>query len=208
MLKKIFHFDTETTGLEPNENDIIQLAFIIEINGKIEEEFSFDVQPFNWENINQDALSVNKKTIEILKGYPPPSDVYQQLIRILSVYIDKYDRNDKFQPAGYNVRFDIDFFKSFFQKNGDSFFGSYFNYKAIDPLAVLYFLDGLGFINLPNYKLETVCEYFGIQIDAHDALSDIKANKKLIDTLTLKFRKGLNHGKAKYTNPEKSGSDH
>ena len=71
----------------------------------------------------------------------------------------------------------------FFAKNGDVYYGSWFNWKRIDPLGVLYFMDGMGKISLPNYKLETVCDHFGIKIDAHDAISDIRATKQLIDIL-------------------------
>jgi DNA polymerase-3 subunit epsilon len=182
---KRFYFDVETTGLDPKENDIIQLAYIIEIDEKIEKSGDITMQPFNYETVSDEALQVHGRTLEEIKTYKKPETSYLELLGILSKYIDKYDKTDKFQPAGYNVRFDLDFLKEFFIKNGDKYFGSFFNYKTIDPLQILYFLDGIGRIKpLENYKLITVCEYFEIEIKAHDALSDIRATKELIEKLT------------------------
>jgi DNA polymerase-3 subunit epsilon len=189
MTRKIFHFDVETTGLDPKKNDIIQLAYLIEIGGVEKEEGNIFIQPFDYSSINPQALKVNNITIEQLKNFQDPGEAYRDLCKTLSRYIDKYDRADKFQPAGYNVGFDCDFFKEWFLKNGDVYYGSWFNWKQIDPLRVLYFLDGMGEISLPDYKLETVCEHFGIQIKAHEALSDIKATKKLIEILSKLFIK-------------------
>jgi len=183
MTRKIFHFDAETTGLDPQKHDIIQLAYVVEIDGKEQEEGNVFIQPFDYSVINPAALEVNKLTVEQLKTFDDPRLAYSNLIKMLSKYIDKYDRTDKFQPAGYNLGFDCEFFKEFFAKNGDVYYGSWFNWKRIDPLGVLYFMDGMGKISLPNYKLETVCDHFGIKIDAHDAISDIRATKQLIDIL-------------------------
>jgi DNA polymerase III epsilon subunit-like protein len=184
MQGKIFYFDVETTGTDPKKHDIIQLAYLIDIDGLEAEEGSLVMQPFDFKSIDPGALEVNKLTVEQLKSFPVPKEVYRNICGTLSKYIDKYDKNDKFQPAGYNVGFDCDFFKEWFIKNGDVYYGSWFNWKKIDPLQVLYFMDGMGLISLPNYKLETVCEHFGIKIDAHEALSDIKATKQLIEILS------------------------
>jgi DNA polymerase III epsilon subunit-like protein len=40
---------------------------------------------------------------------------------------------------------------------------------------------------LDNYKLTTVCEFFGIEFKAHDALADIKATRELEAHLALIF---------------------
>ncbi len=45
------------------------------------------------------------------------------------------------------------------------------------------FMEYCGFINLPNYKLTTVAEYFGIKLDAHEAMSDILATRKIVKKL-------------------------
>lgn len=187
-MAKIFYFDVETTGLDPQKNDIIQLAYQIVIDDKVVEGDSIFMQPFDFSTIEQEALDVHGFTIEKIKTFQKPHLAYKLILDILGKYIDKYDRSDKFQPAGYNTRFDLDFLKQFFVKNNDKYFGSWFNYRAIDPLAILYFMEGMGKINLPNYKLETVCSHFKVEIDAHDALSDIKATKHLVEILRLQMK--------------------
>ncbi len=180
MDKKILYADTETTGTNPVLHDVIQFAFIVEINGAIVDTAEFKAQPFSYENINPEALEINKTTIEQIKTYPSPRETYQKIVNFFCKHIDKYDRADKFYPAGYNLHFDLDFISQFFVKNGDKYFGSFCNWKRIDPLPFLYNMDFLGKISLPNYKLETVCNHFGIQIQAHDALSDILATREVI----------------------------
>ena len=177
---KVFYFDVETTGFDPKVNDITQLAGMIEIDGKIKEKFNLRSQPLNWDDISESALEVTGIGIEELKKYPKASEAYSDLIKILDKYCDKYDKFDKFYFAGYNVRFDIDFLHQFFVKQGDQYFGSWFNWKSVDPFPFLHYMDYKGMIKLPNYKLETVCEHFEIEIKAHDAMSDILATRKII----------------------------
>lgn len=185
---KIFYFDIETTGLDPKKHDIVQLAYQIVIDDKVVEGDNIFMQPFDFSTIEQEALDVHGITIKKIKTFQEPQSAYKLILDILDEHIDKYDRSDKFQPAGYNIRFDLDFLKQFFVKNNDKYFGSWFNYRAIDPLAILYFMEGMGKIKLPNYKLETVCEHFGIEIDAHDALGDITATKQLVEHLRLQIK--------------------
>lgn len=182
-MKKIFYFDVETTGLNSSTHDIIQLAYIIEIDNEVKEEGNLFVQPFNYETINAEALKINSLTIAQLKTFQSPKEAYKKIYTILTKYVDKYDKKDKFSPAGYNVNFDIRFLKEFFIKNNDKYYGSLFDYHILDPITVLYFLEYKNLINLENYKLETVCKYFNIPLNAHDALSDIKAIKEVIKKL-------------------------
>ncbi len=180
-MKKILYFDTETTGVDPVKNDIIQIAGIIEVDGEVKEEFNLKAKPFDFTTIQDRALEVNNVTREELEEYPDPRQAYVKLLGIFTSHIDKFDREDKFFPAGQNIRFDLDFLSNFFRKNYDKYFGSWQNWKMIDSLYITNMLASLGLLNLPNHKLETVCEHFEIKIEkAHDALSDIRATRELI----------------------------
>lgn len=176
---KILYFDVETTGTSYQENEITQLAGLIEIDGEIVEEFNFDVRPTNFESISQEALEITGKTIDDLKSYPDSYTVYCDFTDILDKYIEKFDKMDKFYPCGYNVDFDIKFLRSFFIRNKNLYLGSYLSYKAIDLLPLMYFLESCEKISLENYKLGTVCAHYDIEIDAHDAMSDINATRQL-----------------------------
>ncbi len=187
---KILYFDVETTGLDPVKNDITQLAGLIEIDGKIVEEFNFKCQPLDWEAIEPRALEVTGIGLDQLKKFDKPDKVYGQFLSLLGNHVDKFDREDKMYFAGYNVRFDIDFLHNFFKKQNDKYFGSWFNWKAIDPLSILHWFNYLGQIDLENYKLETVCEHYGIKIKSHDALSDVKATREIIKKLEKLLKGG------------------
>ncbi len=181
--KKVFWFDVETTGLDCSKHGIVQLAGMIEVNREIEEEFEFKLRPFPGDQIEESALSVHGFTVEKISGFDDPKQIYGLLIKLLGRHCDRYDRNDKFYPAGYNVSFDYSFLQAFFLKNNDKYFGSWFNHRRLDPLAILWVGDYAGKYSLENYKLETVAGHFGIGIQAHDALSDVKATREIFTRL-------------------------
>ena len=178
-MKKLFWCDCESTGFDPKINDIIQLAYIIEIDGKIEVEGEFKVQPFDYSTIEKSALEVNQITVEQLKTFTAPRTVHSSLISILDKFVNKYNKEDKFIPAGYNVKFDMGMLENFFEKSNHKYFGSYFFRHSLDPMHFLSFLEYKGLIELENFKLVTVCKHFGIEFDEHNALADVKATREL-----------------------------
>jgi DNA polymerase-3 subunit epsilon len=185
---KILYFDVETTGRDPKIHDIVQLSGFIEIDGVEKETFDFRIKPFDLKAVDPEALGITGLTLKEISEYPEPKEVYKKIIELFSKYVNKYDKADKFYPAGYNVKFDLDFLQELFHKCGDIYgTGTWQNWKAIDPLPVLQFMDGIGLMALPNYKLSTVCEHFGIKITAHNALSDIRATRELIERIEAEY---------------------
>ena len=179
MIKKILNFDIESTGLDPVKNDIIQLAAIVEIDGNVVDEININMQPFSYENIEPEALKISHTTVDDLRGYMPAIEAYDKFIELLSKHIDKFNKADKFLPCAYNGSFDLNFVNQWFVKNGDKYFGSWQNWQLLDPLPIFRMMGYLEMLDVPNYKLETIANYYGIEIDAHDALSDIRATREL-----------------------------
>lgn len=180
MFKKILWFDVETTGLSPEKHSIIQFAAIIEEGGNVLDEIDIKFAPLPGAAIEQSALDITGTTREELSARPCAADAYYQILRFFSTHCDVFNKKDKFYPAGYNVHFDLTFLQAFFKANGDAYgIGSYINWRRLDPLALLHIMDYNGQISLTNYKLETVCEHYGIEIDAHDALSDVRATREV-----------------------------
>jgi DNA polymerase-3 subunit epsilon len=182
---KILWIDIESTGLDPVKNDIWQLAYIIEIDRKIEHEDTYRIRPYNIENYSLDALKAARITPEDLEALDYNiADVVFDLKEIWGKYIDKYDKNDKFVMAGYNVSFDHDFLYEMFHKAGDRYgLGSWVFWPTRDVKTYVADVAIVNGIRFPNFKLATVCERFGIKFDAHDALEDIRATKKLYEKL-------------------------
>ena len=191
-MNKIIFIDTETGGVNPEKAALIQLSGIIRIDKKDVEKFNFYIKPFENSEVTEKALEVQGRTLEELKTdkYVEEKEVYKQFINLLDKYIDKYDRTDKFIVAGYNIRFDVDILKAFFQRHGNNFLFSYLDSSMLDPLYSIRLLQIAEILPiLENNKLETWCKHFGIELKAHDSLEDIEATKKLIGKLISLIRK-------------------
>ena len=191
-MNKIIFIDTETGGVNAEKSALIQLSGIIEVNGVEKEKFNFYIKPFENSEVNEKALEVQGRTFEELRTdkYIDESIVYKKFLEILDKYIDKYDKDDKFIVAGYNVKFDIDILKALFERNNNKFLFSYFNSSMLDPLYSVRLLQVAGMLPvLENNKLETWCKYFNIELKAHDSLQDITATKKLIEKLVELIKK-------------------
>lgn len=191
-MNKIIFIDTETGGVNPEKAALIQLSGIIRIDKKDVEKFNFYIKPFENSEVTEKALEVQGRTLEELKTdkYVEEKEVYKQFIKLLDKYIDKYDRTDKFIVAGYNIRFDVDILKAFFQRHGNNFLFSYLDSSMLDPLYSIRLLQIAEVLPvLENNKLETWCKHFGIELKAHDSLEDIEATKKLIGKLISLIRK-------------------
>jgi len=186
---KTFWTDTETTGLSSTRNEIWQLAFLIEIDGKVVVEKNYKMRPLRPETAHPRALEVGKVTLEELAKLPHPAEVYKEMMTVLDRYVDKFNPADKFFFAGQNVQFDVGFLRAFFKQNGNSYFGSYFESAPIDLMTLVATCTRQGLIKTANFKLGTVCDFLGIELKAHDALEDIKATRQAYVTLTDRFMK-------------------
>ncbi len=213
-MKKILFFDCETTGLDPNRNGLIQWASIIDIDGEAVDEVQINVKPFPNDAFQdkegnqgttkaKDMLGVisNFETptgvkITDIANYLAPQVALGQINAFLQKHISKFDKNDKAYIGGYNVLFDIAFLSKFYEKCGDKYLGSYINWKQIDVRSMLYMLDFDGLISLDNFKLETVARHYGIELDAHNPSSDIRATRELFYKLRGKDDKNTDSTKA------------
>jgi DNA polymerase-3 subunit epsilon len=186
-MSKWLWFDTETTGIDHKKNSLLQIACIVEIDKKVEEIFNIKCRPIPGQEISEEALKVNNLTIEEINSWPLPYKLYIDLKEKFEKYIDKFDRSDKFIIAGHNITFDYNFLDSFFRNLGDDYLGSYLDTRArIDTKEVANFLKIMGKLKVEDIKLKTLCNYFNIQINPHEALSDIISNRKVfIEMLRL-----------------------
>lgn len=186
---KILYYDLETTGVKHWKNSIHQIAGLIEIDGKVVEEFNFNVQPHPKALIDPEALKVGNVTEEQIKAYPPMEAVYKQLVKLLSKYVNKFDKKDKFFLCGYNnAAFDNQFLRAFFQLNDDSYFGSWFWNEPLDVfiLASEKFKEERA--EMPAFNLKAVAQHVGIAVkdnDLHDALYDVKLTREIYKILPI-----------------------
>lgn len=191
-MRKTIYIDLETTGVDPAKNGVIQIAGIISSGLPADNgvEFNFPVRPFATDAIEEEALSTNRKTREEINLYPEANQVYKLFCDMLGRYCDKYNKMDKFLFIGYNSKFDADFLRSWFGKNNDKFFGSWFWNPPIDIMNLAMYVLKNERQNLPNFKLGTVASYLGIDIkeELHDALADIKITAEIESILRSRLR--------------------
>ena len=177
-IKRLF-IDTETTGLDPQRHGLIQVAGLVDINGKIEDSFNFQIQPDENKIIDDEALKVNRTTRDELKTFKHSAEIFHLFRQQVKKYINQYDSKDKFSFLAYNAPFDVGFIRQWFLDNGDKYYGSLFFRYPIDvaSIAMEALIDQRP--TMKNDRLATCIQYFNVtaQGDLHDALTDIVATR-------------------------------
>lgn len=178
LVMKLLYFDLETTGVKFWKNGIHQLSGAVEIDGEIKEYFNINMQPFKDAIIEDEALSIANIKREDLANYTPIGKAYNEFTMMLSKYVDKFNKQDKFHLVGYNsASFDNQFLRAWFVQNLDNYFGSWFWSCPIDAMV----LAGQKLMNerhlMPNFQQGTVAKHLGIEVDEsrlHDAVYDVE----------------------------------
>lgn len=185
----ILWLDVETTGLDCKVNGVIQIAFLLEVNGKVVDKFHSNIKPFDDCVYTEKAEEIHGKSKKEISKYPEESDVMINLIRFLdkNKYLYRYP---KLTIAGYNSRFDMDFLIQLFERSSSKYY-YFFNYYDKDVYALVKILDISGILNgKVSKKLEPICEVMGVKLEkAHDAMADIVATRKLYKKITKKYLK-------------------
>lgn len=189
--KKIFWNDTETGGIDPKKDALLQIAFIIDDgSGNELAEFNSYIKPLRGKMVYDDALKVNNITREQIETFPDPHLVYDRIRKILDQHGYKGNKSLRYVTAGYNNQFDLDFIMQWMTDIDSKFaFWEYLQMMPIDPLPTLRALRHAGILEIPNLDLKTICTKLNIPIQAHDALSDIRATKELTMRLYTKIFK-------------------
>lgn len=154
-------FDLETTGLDPEMNDIIEIGAVKVIDGKADQYFSTFVDPVY--PIPEEATRVNHITDEMVCGAPRIGEALREFISFIG---------EVPLLVAHNVRFDAKFLEQAAKAQHVEI-----SYKYLDSLAVAqkYFPE------LKDYKLGTVARHLRYNIEnAHRALDDAKAVHEII----------------------------
>lgn len=182
MPKKLAFIDVETTGLDPYFNGIHQLALLLEVDGVVVEEKSWNIKPFERDRIDPKALAVSGRTEEDFLKFPVPQLIHSDLLTCLKKYVDPYRKTDKFWFIGYNALFDYQFLRKWFEKLGDKFCGSFFWHPPLDVMTLMGFHLMESRPEMKDFKLKTVAEEMAIDVEDgrfHDALFDVAITREL-----------------------------
>lgn len=189
--RKLLFFDLETTGTNFWQHGIHQISGCIEIDGEVVETFNFKVAPNPAAKIEPAALDVGGVTVEQVTSYTPMFEVFNEFQNMLSKYVDKFNKSDKFYLVGFNnASFDNQFLRAWFVQNATTekekaygnYFGSWFWANCLDVyvLATPYLFDIRS--SMVDFKLKTVAQHLGISVDdskLHDASYDIELTRAI-----------------------------
>jgi len=185
-MKTIF-IDTETTSSNSQTCGLVQIAGIVEIEGKEIDRFNINSNIFGDEEISEEALEINGLTMKQIQKFPKPRIAFAKFISQLKKHIDQYNKTDKFIALAYKSEFDNNVLRNWFIRNNDQYFGSWFWNPWIDIMNLAMYILQSERHQLTNFKLITVAEYLGIDLDkrnAHDALYDVELARKVYKEIT------------------------
>lgn len=150
-------FDSETTGLNPKENRIIELGAVLFENGKAVKKFNTLVNAkVEVSSFISELTGINNKMLE---NEPNEQVAYKMLKEFLDTALE-----GDIIICGHNARFDMSFLQETF--NRLNLTGKI---RYVDTLA----LSRKYIKGLPNYKQGTVANYLNIKIaKAHRAFDD------------------------------------
>lgn len=167
MLKSYIAFDLETTGLNPQENEIIEIGALKVREGKVVDRFMEFIHP----------LSPISSAISELTGIT--NDMVATARSCEQVIPDFLDFCEDDVLIGHNVMFDYSFTKCSASKCGLPF-----EKNGLDTLKIARKVHK----DFPSKSLGALCDYYHIENkSAHRAYHDALATAKLYQTLAHYF---------------------
>lgn len=189
QMKNIVFFDVETSGLDPQKHDIIQLAAVVmKTDGEIVESFEAKLE-FDISQAQKKALEINHYDEGVWKEEALTS---VEALDKFTVFIRKYadvERKSRYgksfrtcRMGAYNASFDMKFLEAWYKKH-NKFMPA--DYQALDPMQLAIWNSYIqGQKGPASFKLSDVCKYYGVKLEgAHDALADVEATAKLAKAL-------------------------
>lgn len=173
----LLYLDTEFSSFYSSDKkksgELLQLAVIPVINGVVEKSFNEKCRPLTnvW---NSHAEKVHNIPRHEAMTYQHPKAMAAKL----KDFLEGFDC--MFTPAGWNIRGD----KSYLDRlvtdyNLSSQWHRKVKYKWRDVLIRVQ--KRKKFFPVANLKLGTVSKYFGIELNAHNALSDADVTRQIDD---------------------------
>lgn len=169
-------FDTETTGLDTKNDDIIQIAAVKIANGKIKDKFevyintekditeSEKIHNISKEKLNADGVSHKNGLSDFIKFVGENA--------VLVAHNIEYDKSILLHNLKQYCNLDL----------------SIYCQKYFDSITI----TKLIYPNFPSYKLKDLLDCLKLEgVNSHNALDDVMATISLIEKLNFDFCNGL-----------------
>jgi DNA polymerase III epsilon subunit-like protein len=187
MKYEIYIVDTETTGLDSRENDVIELSIL---RLSTSEQRTWTLKPINPNTIDPNSLRINGHKIEDLKWETKVGrEIYKDPSSVL-VDVENWIADDGL-PAenrilcGQNIAFDREMLQQLWAKcNSKDTFP--WGRRTLDTIQIEFFID-FCHSKLTNvdkmaegYSLSNLVKKYGVKNEkAHTAAADVKATSEV-----------------------------
>lgn len=167
--------DVETTGKVPGQDQIIEIAAqLLDLNFKEVARFHHKIQ-FDSRKMTAEAQAKN--------GYDPKIWAVEAIPFFhFQAWLSKHlPFGHLAMPIAHNAPFDCDMIELGYYKPAGKFFP--ISYERLCTLTISRLMKAAGIIDVPNCKLETVCEALKIKVEGpqHSAWPDMLRAKAIFD---------------------------
>lgn len=156
--------DVETTGLSPDQHEIIDFACILETRTMGPQEVSFKMKPEHLDRASPKALEVNGYTPEKWERGWSQSEGATAISQALKNAV----------LIGHNVRFDAGFLNTTLERHNIK---ERLDYHLVDTCTLAW--EHLVPLGLDSLSLANVCKFLGVPPGGHEALGDARACREV-----------------------------
>ena len=188
--------DTETTGLNPNYHEMIQICILpLDSNFKPRKDvfpFYIEMIPEHPERADPKAMEINRLNFAKIaqRGHDryKAKDMFEEWVVKLKLPSTKYGRRKQILPLGQNYGFDKGFIEAWL---GNEMYNEFFHYGIRDTkIAATYLNDRAAMhaekIPFPKLSLGSLAKRLNvIHEKAHDALSDCQTTAEIYRQLLM-----------------------
>lgn len=182
--------DTETGGLNPKENPVLEFAgAIYDEHGAEKESLHLSFSPYL--SVDCKALAINKYYSRDLKAGDNAYEI-EKLIRWSTQAYNKYNPT----LVGQNLKFDLEFMDALTSEYGFQGWSKMWNYHTLDTSQIAFILREAGILNTEKFNLASLAKAYGVENhDAHTALSDVKTTASIFFQMLNQIRQINDAGK-------------
>lgn len=164
----ICFIDFETTGIDVFKDYPIEIgAILVDENLNITKEFHSFINPNRKRRFKTTAIKTHGyKSMEEFQNYPLSKEVLEDFFEVFGT---------NFCFAGWNITFDVTFFRKLCHQNSMMKRYNELNYRHLDIQSMMYLFNHINNTKIEKNSLDNVCKFFNVnRSEKHNALEDAK----------------------------------